>query len=271
MKYCICTFIFNNYEVVREPEEVDENCDYFLFTDNSELVSEKWKVIYLSEFDTDDYIGIQKTLKFKYTFYKYIPNFENYDYFIQIDGSIQLHKSLKDIISYMKKFKYDMSIALHWGKNDFIDEYNTWMELRGLDKKYLYNFIHNINGYDLNTKGLIETTVKFYKNCKEILNFIDDVNMILETSCESEDKNDQCYFTYILSKHLDKLRINFTDYNLYRYSKYMIMMNHGVVYNPLITYHSWLPDNVNSGKFVDFLNKKIKITPISDYEKFAEL
>ena len=32
-KYCVITAIFNNYEVIREPDVIDEGCDYFLFTD----------------------------------------------------------------------------------------------------------------------------------------------------------------------------------------------------------------------------------------------
>jgi len=265
MKYCICTFIFNDYEVVREPVELGENCDYFLFTDNPNTTSEKWKVIYLNEFDTDKYIGIQKTLKFKYTFYKYIPNFEQYDYFVQVDGSIQIYKPLDDIIKYMDKFKYDMTVAPHPDRDNFIDEYNEWINARGEDKEFLDIFVKTVCDYDLKTKGLIETTIKFYKNTKEVLNFIDDVNMILETTCESRDKNDQCYFTYTLSKYLNTLRINYSDYNLHRNSEYILTFVHGSY-----VYYNNMPDNKNGGKFIDFLNRKVRITPNSDYAKFTK-
>lgn len=265
MKYCVCSFIFNDYEVVREPLELSENCDYFLFTDNPNLTAQRWNVIYLDEYNTDEYIGIQKTLKFKYTFYKYIPNFEQYDYFVQLDGSLQVIKSLDNIIKYMQKFKYDMMVSPHPERDNFVDEYNAWIKGRNEDKKYLDIFLNSVGDYDLKTKGLIETTIKIYRNCKEILNFIDDVNMILETTCESCDKNDQCYFTYILSKHLDKLRIDYTDTPTYNNSKfYIARFIHG-------RYEYW--DNgprKESGKFMDFLGKKVKITPVTDYEKFTK-
>ena len=41
IKYCIFTLIFNNYDLVREPLEIDDNCDYFLFTDNKNKISKK--------------------------------------------------------------------------------------------------------------------------------------------------------------------------------------------------------------------------------------
>ena len=44
-KYSILTFNFGNYEVFREPEAVDENCEYVYVTDNSNLKSNIWKII----------------------------------------------------------------------------------------------------------------------------------------------------------------------------------------------------------------------------------
>ena len=44
-KYSILTFNFGNYEVFREPEAVDENCEYVYVTDNPNLKSNIWKII----------------------------------------------------------------------------------------------------------------------------------------------------------------------------------------------------------------------------------
>ena len=112
MKYCIVTLIYNGYEFVREPLEVDENADYFLFTDDKTLRSEKWNVIYLEKFDTNELTGIQKTYITKYQLYKYIPNLDKYDYIVRIDGALQLEKSLAPIINYLRTNKYDISVAL---------------------------------------------------------------------------------------------------------------------------------------------------------------
>lgn len=258
MKYCIVTPLFNNYDKIREPIEVDSNCDYLFFTDNKELKSYQWKVIYLPEFDTNELTGIQKTYIFKYTFYKYIDNIQEYDYLIQLDASIQIYKSLYPIVNYLYKYKYDLSIAPHPYRNNFIDEYNTWMEYRNLDNKYLDMFINNIKDYDFNIAGLCECTMKIYKNCKEVYNFIDDIHNILTYTNNNEDANDQCYFTYILNKHIDKLRINYHTPNLYSYSDYMKIYWHN-------TNYTWYNGPLQYNKYMKFLNKIIKITDNEEY------
>ena len=48
-KYSILTYIFGNYEFVREPLEIDEDCEYILVTDNISLKSKTWKIIYLQD------------------------------------------------------------------------------------------------------------------------------------------------------------------------------------------------------------------------------
>ena len=67
-KYCVVTCIFNDYDLVREPLVIDNNCDYYLFTDNKNLTSDNWKIIYLQNFDTNLLTGVQKTYMWKYKF-----------------------------------------------------------------------------------------------------------------------------------------------------------------------------------------------------------
>ena len=43
-KYCVVTCIFNDYDLVREPLVIDNDCDYYLFTDNKNLTSDNWKI-----------------------------------------------------------------------------------------------------------------------------------------------------------------------------------------------------------------------------------
>ena len=54
MKYSILTFNFNNYELFREPNEIDIECDYVYVTDNVDLLKiEKtnWRIIYDSDLE----------------------------------------------------------------------------------------------------------------------------------------------------------------------------------------------------------------------------
>ena len=260
MKYCVVSLIFNNYEPIREPLEVDPDADYFMFTDNPNLTSTGWKIIYVEELDKQELNGIQKMLIFKYSFYKYIPNSSDYDYFMMIDGSIVLLKSLEPIINYIENGNYDLSIALHPMRNSLDDEYQAWIQCRGLNKLYLNKFVELTKDYDDSIKGLTETTIKIFKNTNIIINFIDDMYDIL-SKVDFNDKNDQCYFTYILSKYIDKLNINYHPAALYRDSKYMYMALHGsnvktIFENPIN----------RPGETIEFLGKTIKINNIEDYE-----
>ena len=131
-KYCVVTMIFNNYEPIREPLEVSENADYICFTDNKDLKSDNWKVIYLEEFDTDEMSGIQKTFRLRYQLYKYIPNLQDFDYVFRIDGSVQILASLDPIIQYLYKYNYDLMVPHNPHQDNTIDGYYPFIGYKGL-------------------------------------------------------------------------------------------------------------------------------------------
>lgn len=260
MLNCIVTQLFDNYGIIHEPELPNEfiNFDWYVFTDNKDLKSKHWNVIYLPEFDTDKLTGIQKTYIFKYTFYKYIPHIERYNYIIQLDASIKIYQSLYPIIEYMKRYEYDLSISLHPERNNVFDEYDAWIQLRNLDPTYKEIFQNFISDDFKNIDGLCECSFKIYKNCKEIYNFLDDIHNIMSLAMNNQDANDQCYFTYILYHYLDKLRINYHSPNLYNNSKYMILFEHNTNlkrYDGQLFYLNYKL----------FLNKIIKITNDDEY------
>ena len=58
IKYSIVTMLFNNYDLLREPEEIDENAEYICVTDNPDLKSKAWKIIYMAALNTDKLTGL---------------------------------------------------------------------------------------------------------------------------------------------------------------------------------------------------------------------
>ena len=60
-KYAVVTFLFNHYDLLREPIMVDEKVDYYCLTDDKNLKSNVWQIIYLEKMDTDKLTGVQKT------------------------------------------------------------------------------------------------------------------------------------------------------------------------------------------------------------------
>ena len=262
VRYCIATCIFNGYEPVREPLEVDQDADYYLFTDCKDTVSEKWNVIYLPELDTDSLTGVQKTYILKYTFHKHI-DVSKYDYLIQLDSSIVIKRSLRPIVAYMADGGYDISVAPHFWKDNFRDEYEAWRVSRAIDQKYIDIFFNKVKDYDFYAiKGLVECSMKIYRCNERVFGFMDDVHRIMTESNDNNDKNDQCYFTYILYKHIDSLNVNYHSASLYRCSKYMQMYFHNT---GIMTQSS---EMVYPSYDINFLGRDITINRLDAYDEY---
>lgn len=220
-KYAVITFLFNHYDLLREPLVIDEDIDYYCLTDDANITSETWKCIYISEFDTNDLTSIQKTYMSKYSFYKYIPT--HYEYFICIDASIEIKGNISEILDYYNNNNIDFGIAVHPFRIRYIDEYREWIRSRGLNNVYLEMFEkyckdNNISSSDFS--GLLECTVKLFKNTKQITDFIDNVYKTLLKYCNFADANDQCYFTNEFRKYDDKLKVGFFYRQLLTGSRY---------------------------------------------------
>ena len=220
-KYAVVTFLFNRYDLLREPIMVDENADYYCLTDDKELSSDKWTCLYVPEFDTDDLTGVQKTYMAKYSFYKYIQY--KYEYYITIDASIEIASKLSPIIEYTEKNEFDIGLSMHPNRTRWSDEYNEWIKTRGLNPYYAETFYKYSNslGFDAKAEnGLIECTVKVYKNSSNVIDFIDDVYLTLKDVVSFKDSNEQCYLTCVYKRHMKNLNAFFFTRQLYSNSKY---------------------------------------------------
>ena len=221
MKYAVVTFLFNKYDLLRQPLHVDENADYYCITDDKNLKDDVWKCIYVEDFDTDKLTGVQKTYMMKYSFYQYIP--VDYEYFICIDASIEIKNDISEILEYYNKNGIDVGFSVHPFRSRYVDEYNEWMRSRGLSKKYFDIFEKYCNDNNISSgdfSGLIECTVKIFKNTEQTIDFIKDVYDTLLKYCNFADANDQCYFTNEFSKYDGKLKVGFFYRQLLTGSKY---------------------------------------------------
>lgn len=260
MKYCVVNYIFDKSEPVREPLVVDENCDYYLFTDDKEVKSKVWKVFYVEKMDNNTLPGYKKAYLIKNGFHYYIPNIQDYNYFVVMDGSILIKSSLNPIIDFMENRKYDVSVAIHPFRDNFMDEYNAWIQWRNLDPKWKDNFFKITSNERVKGNGLIETTVKIFKNSKETLDLLDDVHNTLYNGCRFDDNVEQIWFTHVLSKHLDKVRVNYMDSQLYMNSDYMLKYTHGSDDEANINYYY-----SKGGWVITFFEHNIRITDNSEY------
>ena len=227
-RYAIVTFMFDNYDLLREPTVVDENLDYYCLTDDKNLKSNVWECIYIPKLDTNTLTGVQKTNIIKNSFYKYLP--KQYDWWICIDASIRCIGNVSEVIDYLDKNHYDVGFSIHATTTRFMEEYGIWEQIRGLNPKYAEKFKEyaRVNDIDLEQRsGMIECTVKIYKNDEFVLQLIDEIYDTLEKWCNFEDNNDQPYITSVFSFYDDELKTCFFYRQLYYNSKYFEKYMHG--------------------------------------------
>jgi len=256
IKYSIVTCLFGNYDILKEPKEIDKNAEYICITDRKDLTSNTWKIIYDEELDNDELLGIQKSFIVKYLkLFDYVS--KDSKYIIRLDASIQIHKSLYDIIKYIDDNNFDCALMMHPERNNLIDEYNVWESLRNHNPYFKEKFLQKMNDNYFNefNKGLIETTLQIYKNndiCKKLFYSLSKC-MKTVNFC---DNNDQCYYTYVMKDFVNKLNILFINRQIIS-SKYMDLCFH---YTNEVVYKDHNHARGPLGEFIYDLDKPIYYT-----------
>ena len=204
IKYSILSFAFGNYEKLREPKVISKNCEYIYVTDNKNLKSNNWNIIYTNKFKNHSPIYA--------SFYvRYHPfEFVNTDIVIIIDGSIQILDKLDSLI---ENFSSDLCIMLpNYYNGTYLDGINLWKNKNySFDKdsmNNLYMFCKYFNV--LNEKGIIESGFKMLKRTPEI----EELNEEVWNTClflKGKDdifRVDQYVYSVILSKkYIDKISL----------------------------------------------------------------
>ena len=211
--YIILTSIFGDYDILKDPEEIDPYAYYICITDNKDLKSNVWHIIYDEELANSSYTNLQKAFIIKYKKIFSYFNLDSFRYIVRLDASIQLHKPLYPIIKYLYDNDYDCCLMLHPERNDMIDEYNEWETLRNHNKIYKDTFIREMSKrlFDINNTGLIETTLQIYKINSTMYHFVNDLSNTIESITNFTDNNDQCYYTYVLSKYINYIKPLFVN------------------------------------------------------------
>lgn len=81
-RYTVLTYIFNGYEFVHEVGEKDPEADYVLVTDDPNLTSETWRVVYSS---TPGYSPFAKCYDERFHPFRYADT----PIVVRVDGSIE--------------------------------------------------------------------------------------------------------------------------------------------------------------------------------------
>jgi hypothetical protein len=188
----VYTAIFRDYDELNEPEKIEVEIDYFCFTDNPFLVSDKWNIILLPSLYRDSRMSARalKILSHKIMM--------SYDFSVWVDGSCTIVDSIVNLVFNFCEGKSICSFR-HRDRDCIYQEART-CQLLGKDK---YSIIskqmdwYKSLGYPKNN-GLIETTILVRQNNEK------DVKTLNEewwNIVNNHSNRDQLSFNFILWKY----------------------------------------------------------------------
>lgn len=206
MKYSVLCYIINGYEDVKEIGEKDPDCEYILVTDNKDLRSETWKVVY--DESLHDLPSIfDRCYSIRFNLFKYATT----STCIYIDANIQIHKSLKPMIDVFNAGQYDMCMMPHPLNCQFIQEYKNWINWRKYPVANAQKFMNLLQAshYDINYKSLFQGCFKIVRNNKTNSDF-DNLSLafLKYLGADGEiERLDQTVYSFVLNQWFSSKKI----------------------------------------------------------------
>lgn len=237
MKYTVLTFLFGkNYDKLINPTVIDPEATYVCVTDDFELKSDIWNIVYVNIYDDRPCCsqGAKKSFIIRWNWYDFCDT----DICIVCDGAVGINDNLQRLVN--KAYNYDCMFLVHPLRHNLYDEYVAWIEGRNLDKKYMDNFIeYTKNSYDIFTKGLFAPTTMILKKNDIMIQFSKDVLQLMEDISKMSDRVDQIYMSYLINtKYFNSLDIMFVSFK-YLYTTFFSLYEH----NSDIRYVEFCTDN----------------------------
>lgn len=217
-KICVYTCITGDYDSLKNLSYPDNNFDYICFTNNKDITSDFWKVVYISE-DLDNLTLARKIKILGH------DELKKYDLTIWLDGAMQLRKPLSTFLDECCDLdNYDMVGFNHRDRDCIYDEIDTCVFLfkeSVENAKKINSFLRKEKYPEHN--GLIESTVLIRKNNNEVKNLMNLwFDMVTRFS-----RRDQLSFNYCLWKN--PIRIQMLDMYVFN-NEYFIHEGHKSIF-----------------------------------------
>ena len=205
-KYSVLMYNFNNYEIMREPLEVDPDAEYIYVTDDPNLKSDNWNIVY--DPDLDGLSPFDKCYAVRFNVFKYC----NTDICVYLDGSIQIKKSLSPIVDKFIEGNYDLGIPLNIFCPFLVADYQYWVRYRNYPLEHArraLNYLQFHEKWDFNYRGYVECSFRIIKK-NEANKLIDQTtyNHLKILHSNPIDRLDQPIYAYVLqSLKLDNFKV----------------------------------------------------------------
>lgn len=158
-KLCVYTCITGDYDNLHEIEVLEKNVDYLCFTNNKNLKSATWQIIYIDNEGLDNH---HLSRKIKMLGHPLIS--KNYDISVWMDASVVWQKKVTDFVkSYLKDKPF--AAFKHSQRNSIHDEAIACLKFRKDTKENILNILSFLETEHFpDNLGLYEMTVFIKKH-----------------------------------------------------------------------------------------------------------
>lgn len=211
MKYAVITYIFgNNKEILRSPKILEKNIEYICITDQKDLKSNDWKLIY-------EPLENVKSLRDKVALAKFNPfKYTNADRIIIQDSSLVCISSLKELFDEIEN--NNICLKKHPFRNNLATELPVWKG-RGLTDNQIYKFykMAKTDNINLSNIPLYECCLMGIKNNKETQNIFNNLLSLMKLLGENGNMivTQQCPFAYLLKTVYPSIKIGIINQHKY--------------------------------------------------------
>ena len=202
-KTAVYMALFGGYDEIYEPVVVDENCDYFIFTEQEINSQSIWKKVELSEKEKEFLAGLtnaERNRYFKMVGYK---KFSDYEYSIYIDTNLEVYGDLSKLSVYAKN-PSGIAMYNHPARGCVYNEAKACVILGKAKKKPVEDQVKVLKQAGMPANyGMCECNVIVRENankkCEKLM------NEWWEEFRKSTAKRDQLLFPYVLWKNNTQL------------------------------------------------------------------
>lgn len=198
-KTAIYTALFGGYDQISEPVIKDENCDYFIFTDQDICTTSDWKKLVLSDQEKsaiEHLTATEKNRYFKMIGYK---RFSNYKYSIYLDANLEIYSELASLSAYTNN-PFGLALYRHPTRDCIYNEAKACVILGKAKKKNTRAQMKKYQTLGMPAHyGMCECNAIVRENANEKCFLL--MNEWWQEFQKSAVKRDQLIFPYILWKH----------------------------------------------------------------------
>lgn len=196
LKLVIYTVISGKYDIINRPIYIDDNIDYYVFTDHEIPKNSPWKRITFKDINISNYSPLEQARYVKTHPHIFFPQ---YDYSMFIDGNIQTTCDVKPLFYSLHENNKTIAIHKHQCRDCIYDEAKI---IFAHGRAKFFDILKQMRYYKKGGfpkhYGLFETNILIRKHndikCKKIMeDWWKEINTFT--------KRDQLSFTYVLWKN----------------------------------------------------------------------